>query len=144
MPGSIGAMPLRHALRDVAAPLVSVADILETAAATGDGEAAVDAVSELVRRGRAGRALLPGKHGRAAVPQATVHCVIPDSPGALARMFTDIAAVGVNVEDLRVEHAPGHPVGTAAITVAPADGERLIAALRENGWSATAGTDEAL
>ena len=128
----------------MADPLVALADVLDAAAAAGDDAAAADAVTDLVRRGRAGRALLPGKHGREAVPLATVHCVVPDSPGALARMFTDIAAVGVNVEDLRVDHAPGALLGTAAVAVAPTDGARLIAALRERGWTATAGNDEAL
>ena len=138
------ASALAAALREVADPLVALADVLDAAAAAGDGAAAADAVTDLVRRGRAGRALLPGKHGREAVPLATVHCVVPDSPGALARMFTDIAAVGVNVEDLRVDHAPGALLGTAAVAVAPTDGARLIAALRERGWTATAGNDEAL
>ena len=135
---------LAAALHEVAGPLMSLADALDTAVANRDAAAAADAVTELVRRGRAGRAVLPGKHGRAAVPLATVHCVVPDSRGALARMLTDIAAAGVNVEDLRVDHAPGQPVGTATLAVAPADGARLIAALREHGWSATAGSDEAL
>lgn len=138
------AAALAAALHEVADPLVALAGVLEAAVATGDAKAAANAVSELIRRGRAGRALLPGKHGRAAVPLATVHCVVPDSRGALARMLTDIAAAGINVEDMRVDHAPGQPVGTATLAVAPADGARLIAALREHGWSATAGSDEAL
>ena len=137
------AKALAAALRDVAGPLTELAGVLD-AAANGDAEVAAEAVSDLVRRGRAGRALLPGKHGRTAVALATVHCVIPDSPGALARMLTDIAAAGVNVEDLRVEHAPGQPVGTATLAVAPADGARLVGVLRDHGWSATPGSDEAL
>ena len=138
------AQALAAALHEVADPLVALAEVLDAASADGDADAAAEAVSELVRRGRAGRARLPGKHGRLAVPLATVHCVVPDAPGALARMLTDIAAAGVNVEDLRVDHAPGQAVGTAALAVAPADGPRLIAALRDQGWSATAGSDEAL
>jgi prephenate dehydrogenase len=88
--------------------------------------------------------LLPGKHGRTAVPLATVHCVVPDSPGALARMLTDIASAGINVEDLRVDHAPGQAVGTATLAVSPDDAAALLVALRDHGWSATAGSDEAL
>ena len=138
------AKALAVALRDVAGPLTELAGVLDAAAANGDEHAAAEAVSDLVRRGRAGRALLPGKHGRTAVPLATVHCVVPDSPGALARMLSDIAAAGVNVEDLRVEHAPGQPVGTATLAVAPADGLRLVSVLKDHGWAATAGSDEAL
>jgi prephenate dehydrogenase len=128
------------AVRTVAEALLEVAAVLETA----DPEGADAAVADLVRRGRSGRSLLPGKHGRAPVPLATVHCVVPDSPGALARLLTDIAADGVNVEDLRVEHAPGQAVGTAEIAVAPGDRSTLLAGLRGRGWTATEGAGEAL
>ena len=138
------ARALAAALHDVADPLKALADALDEAVANGDEAAAAEAVSELVRRGRTGRELLPGKHGRTAVPLATVHCVVPDSAGALARMLTEIATAGINVEDLRVDHAPGQPVGTATLAVAPADSARLVGVLREHGWTATAGGDEAL
>lgn len=132
------------ALHAVADPLAALAVLLDEAVANGDEDAAATAVSDLVGRGRAGRALLPGKHGRTAVPLATVHCLVPDSRGALARMLTEIAAADINVEDLRVDHSPGQPVGTATLAVAPADGARLVDVLREHGWSATVGGDEAL
>jgi prephenate dehydrogenase len=138
------ATALGAALRAVAEPLLRLADVLERADADGDVTAAAEAVADLVRRGRAGRALLPGKHGRAPMSLATVNCVVPDEPGALARLLTDIAEVGVNVEDLRVDHAPGQPVGTAELAVAPPDRGRLITTLRERGWTATTGVDEAL
>jgi prephenate dehydrogenase len=73
-----------------------------------------------------------------------VLCVVPDSPGALARLLTDIAAVGVNVEDLRVEHAPGQPVGSAELAVAPADRAELLRTLRDRGWTVTEGAGENL
>jgi prephenate dehydrogenase len=128
------------AVRAVAEPLLRLAEELET----GDADAAGPRVVELMRRGRAGRALLPGKHGRPAVVLATVHCAVPDSPGALARLFTDIAAIGVNVEDVRMEHAPGQPAGTMELAVAPADEATLVRTLRERGWSVTEGAGEKL
>lgn len=133
------AAALAAALRAVADPLLALADTLDQRPATG-GAAAAD----LVSRGRRGRALLPGKHGRRAASYATVHCAVPDEPGALARLFADIAAEGVNVEDLRVEHAPGQPVGVIEMAVAPGDRSRLLDGLRERGWTATQGADEAL
>ena len=136
------AAALGAALRAVAEPLLALAAVLEQE--HGEGDAVAEAVADLVRRGRAGRALLPGKHGRAPMSLATVNCVVPDEPGALARLLTDIAEVGVNIEDLRVDHAPGQPVGTAELAVAPQDRGRLIATLRDQGWTATTGADEAL
>lgn len=126
-------------LRDVVASLMEVATALEDGADTGAA-----AVDRLVRRGHAGRALLPGKHGGAAVALSTVDCMIPDSPGALARLFTDIASAQINVEDLRVEHAPGAPAGVARVAVRPDERDRLLAALRVAGWTAAAGAGETL
>jgi len=128
-----------EALRAVAEPLLRMAEQLETPAADVEQE-----VAELMRLGRAGRALLPGKHGRRPVALASVHCVIPDEPGALARLFGEVAAVGVNIENVRVEHAPGQAVGTAELAVAPADQQRLIEALSQRGWAAGAGAGETL
>ena len=134
------AAALATAVRAVAGPLMELADRL----AGGDAGQAQAAVRELVERGRAGRALLPGKHGRAAVPLSVVRCVVPDSPGALARLFADTAAEGVNVEDLRVEHAPGQEVGFAELAVAPTARSGLVEGLRRRGWVVTEGADEAL
>jgi len=133
------ATAVAEALRAVAEPLLALAERLGGAA-----EAAERDVVELMRLGRTGRALLPGKHGRPPVALASVHCVIPDEPGALARLFGEVAAAGVNIEDVRVEHAPGQPVGTAELAVAPAEQSRLIAALTERGWAASAGVGESL
>ena len=32
-------------------------------------------------------------------------------PGELARLFGDVGASGVNIEDVRIDHDPGRPVG---------------------------------
>lgn len=130
---------LAAGLRAVAEPLLALAETLEAR-----GEQAEADVIALMQRGRAGRALLPGKHGRPPVALATVHCVVPDSPGALARLFADVAAEGVNIEDVRVEHAPGQAFGTAELAVAPADQVRLLEAFAARGWSAVAGAGENL
>jgi len=110
----------------------------------GGGSGASAAVAELVERGHAGRALLPGKHGRPARLWASVLVVISDEPGSLAQLFADVAESEVNVEDLRLEHAPGRPRGVLDLAVAPSDRDRLLAALAERGWSAVAGTEAPL
>jgi prephenate dehydrogenase len=62
-----------------------------------------------------------------------VSVVVPDAPGELARLLADAAAAGVNVEDLRVEHAPGQPKGVVELLVQPAVAARLVAALTAAG-----------
>src|SRR4051794_28467119 len=138
------AAAVAQALRAVAEPLLHVADALEASALEASAEQAEQQVVELMRLGRVGRALLPGKHGRPAVALASVHCVIPDEPGALARLFVEVAAEGVNIEDVRLEHAPGQPLGTAELAVAPRDQSRLLTALADRGWTAGAGAGENL
>lgn len=134
------AAALAAAVRAVATPLLDLADRLEA----GDAMASGDAVRDLVARGRQGRSMLPGKHGRPAVPLAVVRCLVPDSPGALARLLGEIAADGVNVEDLRVEHAPGQPAGIAELAVRPEDKPALLTGLRQRGWTVTEGAEEAM
>jgi prephenate dehydrogenase len=123
-----------RALRAVVEPLTALADVLDNA----DPDAARTAVQALVERGRAGRRLLAGKHGQPAVRWATVSVVVPDEPGALARLLVDAAAVGVNVEDIRVDHSPGRPFGVVELDVDAVRGEPLAAGLGTHGWSASA------
>jgi prephenate dehydrogenase len=125
------AAPVAAGLRAVAEPLLRLADDLDQASGQGD------AVRDLLERGRAGRGLLPGKHGGAPVEVRLVQVVIPDEPGALARLLSDVAAEEVNLEDLRVEHAPGQPLGIAEISVLPTAYDRLVDALARRGWTVT-------
>jgi prephenate dehydrogenase len=134
------AVHLARSLRAVAEPLRQLADLLDSA----DQAEVEAAIAELMGRGRRGRALLPGKHGRAAMSLSVVRCVVSDQPGTLARLFGDIATAGVNVEDFRVEHAPGSPVGVVALAVAPASKQALIDGLRAVGWTVTEGPEESL
>jgi prephenate dehydrogenase len=60
---------------------------------------------------------------------------VPDQPGALGRLLTEIGEEGVNMEDLRLEHSPGAQVGFAEIAVLPEAAHRLAAALEGRGWS---------
>lgn len=101
------------------------------------GAMSADAVRTLVERGRAGRQLLAGKHGQAAVRWATVTVVVPDQPGALARLLADAASGGVNVEDIRVDHSPGLPLGQVDLDVAPGHAAELVSVLEARGWRAT-------
>ena len=55
-----------------------------------DPEWARTALREVLLRGNAGRARLPGKHGGRSTTYALVPVVLPDRPGELARLFVDV------------------------------------------------------
>jgi prephenate dehydrogenase len=125
---SANAAPVAEVLAAVAADLAEAARVL----AEDDGSD--KAVAALLDRGQAGVARIPGKHGGAPREFAVVQVVIPDQPGELARLFEAAGAAGVNIEDVRIEHSPGLPVGVAELSVRPADAGVLLDALEAGGW----------
>ncbi|MEP6631325.1 MAG: prephenate dehydrogenase, partial [Lapillicoccus sp.] len=86
----------------------------------GDGRGALEVVHRTVGNGNIGYARIPGKHGAAPTSYATVVVVVPDRPGALGQLFTDMGEAGVNLEDLHLEHGLGQPFGLAEVSVVPA------------------------
>ena len=90
---------------------------------------------DLLRRGNAGQARIPGKHGAPRAAWGAVPVVISDAPGELARLFAAAGAAGVNIEDLRIEHSPGKAVGLVTLQVAPEAADSLAAQLIERGWT---------
>jgi len=92
------------------------------------------AVEDILQRGRDGVASLPGKHGHAASNLEAVVVRIPDTPGALARLFTDIQQQGINVEDLSIEHDQLSAVGYLSVQVTPERSAELADALRDADW----------
>ncbi len=91
-------------------------------------------ISELIERGQEGVAALPGKHGRATGDITAVGVEIPDAPGALARLFDDIEAQGVNIEDLSIEHGLAREVGYLSVAVDAERAPELRAAMTTSGW----------
>jgi len=124
---SANAAPVAEVLAAVAA------DLAEAARMLGDGEGS-KSVATLLDRGQAGVARIPGKHGGAARPFAVIQVVIRDQPGELARLFQATGAAGVNIEDVRIEHSPGLPVGVAELSVRSAEADLLLDALEAGGW----------
>ena len=102
--------------------------------ADGDSRGALEVVNRAVGNGNVGVARIPGKHGAAPTAYETVVVVVPDTPGALGRLFTDMGEAGVNLEDLRLEHGLGQPFVLAEVSVVPSSLQRLLAALDERGW----------
>lgn len=97
--------------------------------------AGTDVIEDVLRRGNAGRVRVPGKHGAAPAAYETVAVLIGDKPGELAAIFADAGRAGVNIEDVRIEHATGQQAGLVQIMVEPSAAPVLAAALTERGWS---------
>ncbi len=126
------AVPVREVLLAVAGQIESAAAVL--AEISGGQEDSAKRLTDLLEIGRDGVAALPGKRGGPAPDYAVVQVVIPDTPGELARLFATAGAAGINIEDVRIEHSPGLPVGIAELSVRPEAVPRLSAALTAAGW----------
>ena len=113
-------------MRSIGDRFTAIADALDS------GKPAAT-LAETLAAGNSGVARLPGKHGNSA-RFAQILVIIDDQPGQLARLLTDIGELGVNMEDLRLEHSPGAEIGFAEVSVVPDVEESLIAALEKRGW----------
>ena len=100
---------------------------------------AVGAITDVMSRGNTGRARIPGKHGGAPRRYAEVQVLVPDSAGELGRLFSDVGAAGVNIEDFSLEHSPGQRAGLAMLSVLPAAAQGLQEALGAQGWRVVVG-----
>jgi prephenate dehydrogenase len=124
--------PLAALLAD---DLRRVADALAVLAEQPGGSRpeVADAVRDLLVRGNVGRALVPVKRGVLDRDVAVVAVRVPDEPGRLADLLGRAAAVGVNVEDIRVEHLAGRQTGVVELLVRSAQRELLTDALSTGG-----------
>lgn len=134
------AAALAGVLSDMHADLGAVVQALRAQVGSGGwarpDAARTDAVDEMLSRGRAGRARIPGKHGAAPVVFTEVRVLVPDAPGQLARLFLDAGEAGVNIEDVAIDHDPGQPAGLVTLAVQPQAAGRLVEALGTRGWDA--------
>ena len=95
---------------------------------------ALSVIGDLLKRGNAGVEQIPGKHGSQPKQYSRVVVMIDDRPGQLAKLLTEVGEIGVNLEDLKLEHSPGAQVGLPELYVLPEAETRLVAALGERGW----------
>jgi prephenate dehydrogenase len=114
----------------VAEVIAAVAEDLAAAA----GSLALEGAAALLDQGQAGVARIPGKHGGQPRNFRLVQVVIADRPGELARLFNAAGAAGVNIEDIRLEHSPGLPVGVAELSIRPEQAGTLLDAMEAGGW----------
>lgn len=123
------AAPVVDVLDALAADLTSVADALREPDASG----ARRTLADTIRRGNEGVERLPGKHGQNRRFESLV-VMVDDTPGQLGRLFGDLGELGVNIEDLRLEHSPGAQFGLAEISVVPGALHGAIEGLEQRGW----------
>ncbi|MER6490209.1 prephenate dehydrogenase [Streptomyces griseorubiginosus] len=129
--------PVADLLTDVAGDLEETVRALR-ALQSADEAKRIDGTSgieDMLRRGNAGQVRVPGKHGSAPRVYEVVAVLIDDQPGQLARIFADAGRAGVNIEDVRIEHATGQQAGLVQLMVEPQAAPVLSASLRERGWA---------
>ncbi|MFJ5960965.1 prephenate dehydrogenase [Pseudarthrobacter oxydans] len=91
-------------------------------------------LAQLMSEGNAGQARIPGKHGGPPQAYSWLTVLVDDKPGQIARLLTEIGEIGVNLEDLRLDHSSGQNVGMVEISVLPNKHDHLIEALNDRGW----------
>ncbi|MFG2513508.1 prephenate dehydrogenase [Streptomyces sp. NPDC048584] len=129
--------PVADLLTDVAADLEETVRALRALQSSDEGKRrdGSTGIETVLRRGNAGQVRVPGKHGSAPRVYETVTVLIDDQPGQLARVFADAERAGVNIEDVRIEHATGQQAGLIQLMVEPRAAPVLTAGLRERGWA---------
>lgn len=121
----------------------SVVDLLEQFAAdihtftdalrNADEPGSKRTIANLMAQGNRGVRRIPGKHG-SSERFTTITALIDDSPGQLARFLTELGDLGINMEDLTLEHSPGAQIGFAQVAILPEVAEKAIEDLTERGW----------
>lgn len=91
-------------------------------------------VSRALEAGNHGVERIPGKHGTKQTAYAQVVVMIADKPGELGRLFNEVGEIGVNIEELKLEHSPSAPVGLVELYILPSVEQKLIADLENRGW----------
>jgi prephenate dehydrogenase len=130
------AEPVAKLLHETAELMHQFAVTLEKSVAPEETETApgVPDLRTALERGATGVQRLPGKHGMRPETFASVPVQLRDQPGELARLFADVGAAGVNIEDVRIDHSPGTPAGLVQLAVHPDAVPALLQALAQHGW----------
>ncbi|GAA3944065.1 prephenate dehydrogenase [Microbacterium soli] len=134
---SANAGPVVEVLDALASDLREVSDALREPDAPGARRTIADAI----RQGNEGVSLLPGKHGQNRRFEQLI-VMVDDTPGQLGRLFGELGELGVNVEDLRLEHSPGAQFGLADISVAPDALRGAVEGLEARGWRIAGNTND--
>ncbi|VEI12418.1 prephenate dehydrogenase [Trueperella bialowiezensis] len=115
-------------LRSISARLGTLVSVLDR------DDTGLDRISAVIADGNKGVARIPGKHGGARANYAEVIVLIPDEPGMLGRLFAEVGEIGVNIEDLEMEHSAKQQVGRVILSVIPQQAVPLERELAQRGW----------
>lgn len=127
--------PVADVLKAFQKELADLVTGLESGANDGFGApGSVGAINQAMSAGNDGVARIPGKHGGAPRRWAIVEVLIPDKPGELARLFAELGAAGINIEDLSIDHSAHQRVGIAQLSVDPAVARDAETELEARGW----------
>lgn len=103
---------------------------------------AVGLINEVMTAGNQGVSRIPGKHGEAQRRWADLEVMVPDKPGELGRLFSELGDADINIEDLTLEHSSGKRFGLANIMVDPAHQLRAVEELEQRGWRVISGGEQ--
>jgi prephenate dehydrogenase len=117
---------LTHFSEDLNKLIVSLQEV--------ESAGALSVIAKTLEAGNQGIARIPGKHGSRNTAYASLVVMIDDKPGELARLLNEIGHAGLNIEDLKLDHAAGAQVGLVELSVLPKIEAALIELLTTNGW----------
>lgn len=117
-------------LKEFAADLSSAVGSLEDLSS----EASISKLRRILKAGNSGVEKIPGKHGTKHSTYAQVIVMIDDKPGELARLLTEVGEIGINLEELKLEHSPSAQIGLVELYVIPQAEAALISDLQKRGW----------
>ena len=117
-------------LEALAADLVNVIGALQNVHA----EHGMTQLRHALEAGNIGVEKIPGKHGSKHSTFAQIVVMIDDQPGELARLLTEVGEIGINLEELKLEHSPSAQIGLVELQVVPEAEASLIADLQKRGW----------
>lgn len=117
-------------LKAFAADLDLVVEALEDVSAQGS----LSKLGRALEAGNRGVERIPGKHGTKATAYAQIVVMIDDKPGELGRLFNEVGEIGVNIEELKLEHSPSSLIGLVELFVMPNEEEKLVNELASRGW----------
>lgn len=130
---------IRDVLRGVRDDLEGLLLALDRGAEEGPlAIGAMHTIAAVMSAGNDGVSRIPGKHGGSRKRYTEVVVLVPDEPGKLGLLFTEVGEIGVNIEDFSMEHSPKQKVGMANVSVLPARAEELETELTKRGWRVVA------
>ena len=117
-------------LKAFATDLSSVLDSLENL----NSKESIATLRKVLEAGNSGIEKIPGKHGTKHSRYSQIIVMIDDKAGELARLLTEVGEIGINIEELKLEHSPSAQIGLVELYVIPEVEASLIADLQKRGW----------